>query len=201
MRLHRYKSIVREGTELAIALTQFRSLLKSKMNEIVTIGWHFNTALLYRAFEIYDDHYHDYFGSDWSDPRATLFWQQVIGYIQRFLPANYLQAFCDGLYKTEKKLRNGSPQNRSFKLNRYDWDWCSWILADLYPRLASSLGFDFAILACETNSKASHRAWCMRFEARDQPRAFLNLMSIKSSRHTELAQHQSEKSKSSCLVM
>ncbi len=142
-----YKLTVRKGSKVAIELAQFRSLLDATLNEIVTTGRHFNPDLLQRAFQIYDDHYHDYFGNDWSDPRAMLFWQQTIGYIERLFPANYVQAACDGFYNTEEKLRSGTPQARSFKFEVYHSGRGAWAPADFYPLSSSRLGFDFAIFA------------------------------------------------------
>lgn len=141
-----YKLTVREGSVVAVALAQFRSLLDATLRDIVTTGRHFNSKLLLQAFKIYDDRYKD-FGNDWSDPRAMLFWQQVIGTIQRGLPVNYVQAFCDGLYTTEEKLRYNNPQSRSLKFELFDTGRRTWVSSDFYLLSASRLGFDYAIYA------------------------------------------------------
>jgi hypothetical protein len=140
-----YKLTVREGSAVADALAKFRSLLDATLNE-VTIGRHFNPGILLKAFDIYDKRYTD-LGDNWSDPRAMLFWQQVIGSIQRIMPANYVQAFCDGLEKTAGKLEKGEPQGRAFKFDVFDSG--HWVPSDFYPLSGSRLGFDFAIYGAE----------------------------------------------------
>lgn len=139
-----YKLTVKEGSEVAIALAQFRLLLDATLNEIVTTGRHFNPRLFYSALKTYDDHYANYFGNGWSDPRAMLFWQQVIGYIERIMPVNYVQAFFDGLYNSEEKLRKGLPQGRSLRFELFDSGRNTWVPKDFYPLVDSRLGFDFA---------------------------------------------------------
>ena len=66
-------TVTSTGFKVAEALAQFRSLLNATLNDIVTTGRHFNPDLLHQAFKTYDDHYHDYFGNDYSDTRAMLF--------------------------------------------------------------------------------------------------------------------------------
>ena len=87
-------------------------------------------------------------GCHWSDPRAMIFWQQVIGTVQRGLPVNYVQAFCDGLYTTEEKLRDNNPQGRSLKFQLFDTGQGAWVSSDFYPLSVSRLGFDYAIYGC-----------------------------------------------------
>ncbi len=91
----------------------------------------FNLANLLHAYDIYINNY-----QLWSGKQCTLFWCQVIGYLQRSLPACYAQALCQGLYRItvdnqplERQLKFG--QNQSF-----------------YPSTEEGrcrLGFDFAI--------------------------------------------------------
>lgn len=138
-----YRLTVRDGSAVAEALLTFRSMLDATLKETITTGRHFNPKLLLRAFEIYDAHYADYFGNDWSNPRAMAFWQQAIGYVQRFMPANYAQAFCDGLNSTNDKLYKGTPQGRALKFETYQAG--RWVPADFYPLSNSHLGFRFAI--------------------------------------------------------
>lgn len=193
-----YKLTVREESKVAIALAQFRSMLEAMLDEIATIGRHFNLDLLQKAFQIYNSHYQNYFGNDSSDPRAMLFWQQIIGYIQRVLPANYAQAFCDGLCNTTQKLQKGIPQSRSFKFEILNAGRNAWCPSDFYPLASSLLGFDFAIYGRQAGCGAARKC------ASRSNDALLNLLSIKNNMHTELNQHQngqSEVSGSSCLVM
>jgi hypothetical protein len=141
-----YKLTVREGSAVAVALAQFRSLLETTLNEIATTGRHFNPNLLLQAFQIYDDHYEDYFGNNWDNPRAMLFWQQVIGTIQRLMPVNYAQAFCSGLLSTQEKLQKGDAQGRTLAFEVYR-SGSGWQAAPFYPLTDSRLGFDYAIYA------------------------------------------------------
>jgi hypothetical protein len=49
-----------------------------------------------------------------------MFWQKVIGYIQRYLPACYAQAFCQGLYDIvdEGKKLSRSLEHQYNKYNK-----------------------------------------------------------------------------------
>jgi hypothetical protein len=71
----------------------------------------FNPFYLLKAFEFYDEKFDNFNGNDHSQwNRRNLFWCQVIGYIQRHLPACYLQAFAQGPYyivKNNEKLKRG----------------------------------------------------------------------------------------------
>ena len=143
-----YKLTVTEGSNVAIELAQFWSLLDAAPNEVVTIGRHFNPNLLLRAWQTYGDNklYQKYFGGRWNDPRALLFWQKVIGYdgIQRIMPVNYVQAFHDWLDNTVKKLQNEKPQDRSTRFEIYRSG--HWIPVDFYPlQPRCSSDFNFAI--------------------------------------------------------
>ncbi len=90
----------------------------------------FNTSHLIKALQVYNEKFHN-----WSWHQRNLFWRQVIGYVQRFVPACYAQAFVQGLnYLIEKKR----PLERALKF-KYDSD-------SYFPLLDSGgLGFDFAI--------------------------------------------------------
>jgi hypothetical protein len=79
------------------ALDKFIEHLRPK--GILRHGKHFNVELLAEAFKLYDDEkrFND-FGGRWDSPKNVLMWRKVVGYIQRYLPANCAQAFCQGLY-------------------------------------------------------------------------------------------------------
>lgn len=86
------------------ALAKFREELKPK--GIIKHGKHFNIKILIDAFKAYEANYVRFggkttLGSLFSDNdqsrKNSLFLREVIGYIQRFLPACYAQAFCQGL--------------------------------------------------------------------------------------------------------
>ena len=110
-----------------------------------------------------------------------LFWQQVIGTIQRVLPVNYVQALCDGLYTTEENLRNNNPQGRSLKIQIELFDnGCNvWVSSDFYPLSVSRLGFDYAMYGQGGGLCESEGAWC-------NTRALSELMSIKNSMHADI---------------
>ncbi len=190
---------VRDGSYVAIELATFRSMLDATLNDAATAGRHFNPNFLLKAFQLYDDHYQDYFGNNWDDPRAMAFWQLVIGYVERFLPVNYIQAFFDRLCMSEDKLRKGEPQARSLKFEVFDEGRNSWGPVDFYPLSTSRLGFNFAIYAdsfLRDIRTPLGLEWGLG-------RTFSKLMSIKNSKCRELTPHRSH-SKSgtmSCSVM
>ncbi len=70
----------------------------------------------------------------WRYNQKDLFWRQVIGYTQRFLPASYAQALCQGIYSI---VDYNQPLRRSFKLKYEDSSYFP--LAELV-----GLGFDSA---------------------------------------------------------
>src|SRR3990167_354989 len=58
----------------------------------------FNPQHLLKAFEDYNGNY-----TAWNDNQRDLFWRQVVGYVQRFLPANIAMDFAQGLYERVDK--------------------------------------------------------------------------------------------------
>jgi len=141
---YRSKLTVREGSEVGLAFAQFKVLLKAKQDEIVTIGRHFNSKLLLEASQILKFYYYKY--SNFV-PQTLLLWQQVIGTIQRMMPANYAQVFCRGIYQTLEDIERGGSQSRHLGINDV-WRRDSsapyayfYSLKNQNPRL----GFDYAI--------------------------------------------------------
>ena len=136
---------MRGGAFVERELHEFWRLLDATRDEVITAGKRpFNPRLFLRALQII---YDNYFGNDWADPRALLFWQKVVGYdgIQRVMPVNYVQAFHDWLPNTVRKLKHNQPQDRStrFEIFRVLG---GWVDVDFYPLQArGSLGFNFAI--------------------------------------------------------
>jgi hypothetical protein len=95
--LHKVVNAIGESKDNAgceSALEEFQNYLKPK--GVIKTGKHFNVALLVEAFKLYDEKY-DAFGGTWDSPKNILFWRKVIGQIQRYLPACYAQAFCQGV--------------------------------------------------------------------------------------------------------
>jgi hypothetical protein len=115
------------------AIYQFRNYLEPR--GVISIGKQFNVGLLEEAFKLYDREY-ELFGNRWDSAKNMLFWQKVIGYIQRFLPASYAQAFAQGIYYI---VENGEKLKRSLEF-RHDKNIFFFPL-DSDPR--SRLGFDW----------------------------------------------------------
>ena len=123
----------KENDDCEAALDQFRAHLEPR--GVIKKGKHFNTQLLLRALELYDEKYAA-FGNRCDSPKNILFWRKIIGYIQRFLPAHYAQAFSQGLFSIIKK---GEKLNRSL-IFRYD----NACFFPLNSNPQSRLGYDFA---------------------------------------------------------
>ena len=83
----------------------------------ITSGLHFNYLHLLRAFEVYEQHY-DALKQTSGDnyDKLRLFSRQVIGFIQRSLPAIDRMVFAQGLYDV---VENKAKIVRSFKF-KYD---------------------------------------------------------------------------------
>ena len=114
----------------------------------------FNSSHLIKALNVYNKQSHN-----WSRAQHDLFWRQVIGYTQRFLPACLAQAFTQGLYYI---VEYQQPLVRSLKLKCDDGSY--YPLAD-----SSGLGFDFFICAGVLGtSEAPYpaRAWGAAFHGR-----------------------------------
>jgi hypothetical protein len=128
------------GSALCQALNQFRKIFTElSQGENVFNPWH-----LLKAFEKYSAMFNGWYG-DGTDPnrwlRLDLFWRQVIGFMQRFLPANFAQVFCTGFYNLNN---NRGSLTRSLKL----FNFVSNRHIDLFPLdadLTCRLGFDFAV--------------------------------------------------------
>jgi hypothetical protein len=103
-----------EGDECEEAIQAFRNYLAPK--RVIKTGKHFNTQLLVEAFKLYHNKKRGYQFGGYNGHKNELFWRKVIGYIERYVPANLAQALCqDPQYIVEhkKKLR------RSLKFRYY----------------------------------------------------------------------------------
>lgn len=117
------------------AFTVFRNYLEPKCP--IKYGKHFNAELLAEAFRLYDKNYKS-FGNSMDNAKNILCCRKVIGYIQRFLPACYAQAFCGGFYDIAKvghKLR----RSLEFSCQRNDF------FFPLDSDSSSRCGYDWAI--------------------------------------------------------
>jgi hypothetical protein len=130
------KGEVKVDANCQAALDKFIEHLRPK--GILRHGKHFNVELLAEAFKSYDDEkrFND-FGGSWDSPKNVLMWRKVIGYIQRYLPANCAQAFCQGLYFI---VDDNEKLTRSLKFSLESA--VSFFPLDSDP--CSRLGFDFA---------------------------------------------------------
>jgi len=70
----------------------------------------FNPYYLLSAFEFYGENFDNF--ADWN--RRDLFWWQIIGYMQRHLPACYLQAFARSIYDI---VEHGAKLERTFEFH------------------------------------------------------------------------------------
>jgi len=127
------------GSALCRALEEFRR----QFSELSNNEKIFNPQHLLRAFEVYNALW-ERDGSDRDYKKRDLFWRQIIGYTQRFMPTCYAQAFAQGLYYLVKVDQDASwrpePFNRALKLKHDNF---SYFPLPLDSR--SGLGFDFAI--------------------------------------------------------
>jgi hypothetical protein len=163
---------IREPSQTATALDQFKEMLKPK--GFISQGKHFNAALLLKALELYGRHYND-FGGDKTSPKAILFWRQVIGYIQRFLPACYLQEYLRFYDKGQEKITRSleTPYTRP-----------------LFPLQSDSgLGYDFTATTILNTTQAGEPGDAERFRKLCQKKdsAFAKLIPssdiLNSNRH------------------
>lgn len=92
-------ALMSTGSELDTALQTFRADFTAvARGELV-----YNPQHLLQAFQEYDDNF-DRFN---NDDQRDLCWRQVVGYVQRSLPACDAQAFAQGLYFIIEKNESG----------------------------------------------------------------------------------------------
>ncbi len=93
-----------DGDNCDAAILVFRKYLDDENGRgVIKTGKHFNMQLLVDAFNLYVEKY-DQFGGNWHSPKNILFWRKIIGGIERYLPACYAQAFCQGVYQIVEDL-------------------------------------------------------------------------------------------------
>jgi len=132
------------GSALYCKLEEFRRQFSEFSNNEKI----FNPHHLLHAFEVYNKLWDPYErdGNDRDYKKRDLFWRQIFGYIQRFLPACYAQAFSQGLYYLTKTDQPDSYRPEAFKRDlKLRCDNFSYFPLPLDSR--SGLGFDFAIYA------------------------------------------------------
>lgn len=138
------------GSALCRELDVFRDQFK----QVAQTEKIFNPYHLLRACEAYstlwDQCERD--GSDRDYQKRDLFWRQIIGYVQRFVPACYAQAFVQGLWDLVKVGGYQGSDWRPKALERnlkFKYDPGSYFSADSSSSrsVCPGLGFDFAIYA------------------------------------------------------
>ena len=93
-------------TVLWSGLEQFRADFTQRSSQETV----FNPQHLLKAFELYDSQF-----DRWSWNQRDLFWRQVVGFVQRFLPANSAMDFAQGLYnRVEAKEKSKRSFNFTF---------------------------------------------------------------------------------------
>lgn len=126
--------VVSEHRRLNVALHNFRAQVAALSN-LETI---FNPFNLLAAFDLYNEQYDNLSGNDdEQENKRDLLWWQVVGYIQRHLPACYLQAFARGICaiaeegaKLERTFvfhfsRKDSMKPESGDLNNLGYKWAA----------------------------------------------------------------------------
>lgn len=128
---------VTRTTPLRAALAEFRKAVKPK--KMVKVGMHYqHYTTLIQAFDLLSDQRNTHMNSDYECQRKLdLIWRQVIGYLQRGLPAVDRFVFARAFHDTERTtsflFNNGSyPDSSSDDLNLV------------------GLGFDEAILGSQS---------------------------------------------------
>jgi hypothetical protein len=155
-------------------LTQFR---KDFTPGNITVGMHFNYRHLLRAFEVYDQECRN-FSTGMNYHKNKIFCCQVIGFIQRSLPAIDRMVFAQSLYEVIEK---NAEIKRSFKFTHGARDFPEFPVTASGYSVHSGLGFNFFAwgLVLEGNSGVTTR--------------FEKLLSKKNLSIVELMQHREEK--------
>jgi len=127
--------------KVATELAKFHALLEETKKRPIKTGRHFNSNFFQAVCKHYDRLCNNF---DWTGAKCKLFWQRMIGYIQRFLPACDAQAFVAGLYITANNLKTGNKQNRDFSLEVWSHAEAKLVSSHFYPLVDSLLGVDYA---------------------------------------------------------
>ena len=177
---------INTNTDVEVELEAFRKHFGPR---IIKPSERFNPEPLLDAMQVYINNY-----DPWSSEQCSLFWRQVIGYLQRMLPACYAQAFCQGLYNVTD---GNEPLKRSLKLA----DGTSFYPVD--PSSRAEVGFDFGVYSyllatgrCGVDGRSPGRAG-----ARCAQRDFSKLMSSKNVSIAKLMQQPENQAKRQCVIL
>lgn len=141
-----------QATNLNTALEEFRRNFDLQAQAELT----FNPHHLAEAFRALKNHFILSFDDEISsNPRKELFWRQVIGYVQRYLPAGIAQEFVHGFndgynYQPDADIRSFNfikqldKQNPFFPLQQGEklgYDWAADSLGDFTNTCPQGLGW------------------------------------------------------------
>ncbi len=161
---------------LTEALNRFREQFSKRSHKDKI----FNPNHLLQAHTIYNTEF-----DNWNWNQRDLFWRQVIGYTQRYVPACFGQAFAQGIYSI---VEEGEKLRRSFKLER--------VIDSFYPvnfDSCSDLGFNYAVAVGRALSQAVYRS--------EDVGTIFKIMSSKNKKLGRLMQNYTQnKTKSWCVV-
>lgn len=117
-------------------ICQELNLFRAAITRLAMEEKFFNPLHLLEAYQIYDAQF-----ENWSWKKRDLFWIQVVGYNQRFLPTYYAQAFCSGLNNiVNERLR--VTRSLEFQTDE-DESEAEEVFYPLRPDM-EGLGYDFA---------------------------------------------------------
>jgi len=91
------KSETNYDKELKDEIHQFRKHVKES-NRLITSGYQFNDQLLVEAFRLYVDIFDTFYRK--GTRQIHFAWYQIVGYVERFMPANYVPTFYQGILDT-----------------------------------------------------------------------------------------------------
>jgi len=159
-------------SQLNTDLHKFREQFKS----IANLDQIFNPFYLLTAIEFYyEKFYYFNYDDDHEDNRwnkRNLLWVQVIGYIERHLPACYLQILAQGI---DFIIKDGEKLKRYFEF-RYNKGFY------MKPAMAGSLnGLGYTYASCHINSRGYKSDDRRRWLANSKSASFLSLLRTKKS--------------------
>ncbi len=159
-------------TLLWLNLEQFRAdFTKRSSQEAV-----FNPQHLLKAFELYRF-------NGWKWKQRDLFWRQVVGFVQRFLPANSAMDFAQGL---SNRVENKEKAARSFQFK----DGVGAIFPPSFDSF-SALGYEYGVSAYDDDGPGDAEATL-----------YSNLMSSKNRGLRRMMQPSSTRShRGYCLIL
>ena len=181
---------------LSNLLKQFRSNFEKLSHEEII----FNPQHLLKIFNLYDEFYDRVERTDPNWKKRELFWCHLVGFVQRYLPANIAQVFANpGLYDVvEEKKKNSRV---------FDFKYGGGSIFPLSFDSNSGLGYKFALGGVRAGDRGlvgggASTGW--RSGAWHCARGVTKLMSSKNNKLsrlvTNLVQANARKSERSCVI-